>query len=142
MFVHGGPSWLDTDRWQPDVQALADTGFAVAMVNYRGSTGFGRGWRDSLIGDIGGPELEDVNAGLGDLVDQGIADPTRAVVAGYSWGGYVTLLELASIPISGGAASQASRSATTRPATRISRLFSRRTTARSWTAVSRRTFPS
>jgi dipeptidyl aminopeptidase/acylaminoacyl peptidase len=98
MLVHGGPTWLDTDRWQPDVQALVDAGFAVAMVNYRGSIGYGREWRDVLIGDIGGPELEDVNAGLRNLVDQGIADPERAVVAGYSWGGYVTLLELGKHP--------------------------------------------
>ena len=98
MLVHGGPTWLDADRWQPDVQALVDSGFAVAMVNYRGSIGYGREWRDSLIGDIGGPELEDVNAGLRDLIERGIADPARAVVAGYSWGGYVTLLELGKHP--------------------------------------------
>ena len=98
MYVHGGPTWLDADRWQPDVQALVDSGFAVAMVNYRGSIGYGREWRDSLIGDIGGPELEDVNAGLRDLIERGIADPARAVVAGYSWGGYVTLLELGKHP--------------------------------------------
>ncbi len=94
MFVHGGPTWLDLDRWQPEVQAYVDAGFVVGMVNYRGSIGYGREWRDALIGDIGGPELEDVNAGLRDLVDRGVADPARAVIAGYSWGGYVTLLEL------------------------------------------------
>jgi dipeptidyl aminopeptidase/acylaminoacyl peptidase len=98
MLVHGGPSWLDLDRWQPEIQALADAGFAVGMVNYRGSTGFGREWRDTLIGDIGGPELEDVNAGLQDLIDSGIADRERAVIAGWSWGGYVTLLELGKHP--------------------------------------------
>jgi dipeptidyl aminopeptidase/acylaminoacyl peptidase len=98
MFVHGGPTWLDTDRWQPEVQAYVDAGFAVGMVNYRGSTGYGREWRDSLIGDIGGPELEDVNAGLGDLINRGIADHSRAVIAGHSWGGYVTLLELGKHP--------------------------------------------
>ena len=98
MFVHGGPTWLDLDRWQPEVQAYVDSGFAVAMVNYRGSIGYGREWRDTLIGNIGGPELEDVNAGLADLVERGIADPERAVVAGWSWGGYVTLLELGKHP--------------------------------------------
>jgi pimeloyl-ACP methyl ester carboxylesterase len=98
MFVHGGPTWLDSDRWQPEVQAYVDAGFAVGLVNYRGSTGYGREWRDALVGDIGGPELEDVNAGLQDLVERGIADPERAVVAGYSWGGYVTLLELGKHP--------------------------------------------
>jgi len=98
MFVHGGPTWLDLDRWEPDVQAYVDAGFAIGMVNYRGSIGYGREWRDTLIGNIGGPELEDVNAGLQDLVDRGLADPDRAVVAGYSWGGYVTLLELGKHP--------------------------------------------
>jgi pimeloyl-ACP methyl ester carboxylesterase len=94
MFVHGGPTALDLDRWQPEVQAYVDAGFAVGLVNYRGSTGYGSTWRDTLIGNIGGPELEDVNAGLRDLVERGIADASRAVIAGYSWGGYVTLLEL------------------------------------------------
>jgi len=98
MLVHGGPTWLDLDRWQPEVQACVDAGFAVGMVNYRGSIGYGREWRDVLIGNIGGPELEDVNAGLHDLVDRGIADPKRAVIAGWSWGGYVTLLELGKHP--------------------------------------------
>jgi dipeptidyl aminopeptidase/acylaminoacyl peptidase len=98
MFVHGGPTWFDLDRWQPEVQAYVDAGLAVAMVNYRGSIGYGREWRDTLIGNIGGPELEDVNAGLADLVASGIADPERAVVAGHSWGGYITLLELGKHP--------------------------------------------
>ena len=98
MFVHGGPTWFDSDRWQPEVQAYVDAGFAVGLVNYRGSTGYGREWRDVLVGNIGGPELEDVNAGLQDLVERGIADAERAVIAGYSWGGYITLLELGKHP--------------------------------------------
>jgi dipeptidyl aminopeptidase/acylaminoacyl peptidase len=98
MFVHGGPTSLDLDRWLPEVQAYADAGFAVARVNYRGSIGYGREWRDVLIGNIGGPELEDVNAGLADLVERGVADPDRAVIGGYSWGGYITLLELGKHP--------------------------------------------
>ena len=98
MFVHGGPTWLDLDNWEPEVQAYVDAGFVVGMVNYRGSIGYGREWRDTLIGNIGGPELEDVNAGLRDLVERGLADPAQAVIAGYSWGGYVTLLELGKHP--------------------------------------------
>jgi acetyl esterase/lipase len=98
MLVHGGPTWLDTDRWYPEAQAYVDAGFAVGLVNYRGSTGYGREWRDALIGNIGGPELEDVNAGLRDLVSRGIADPERAVIGGHSWGGYVTLMELGKHP--------------------------------------------
>lgn len=95
---HGGPTWLDEDRWNPEVQAYVDAGFAVAMINYRGSTGYGAEWRDTLIGDIGGPELEDLNAGLEWLVGHGVADPARAVIGGWSWGGYLTLMELGKHP--------------------------------------------
>lgn len=98
MFVHGGPTGQDTDTWDPEVLAYVDMGFAVGMVNYRGSTGYGRAWRDRLVGDIGGPELVDVNAGLADLVGRGIADPERAVVGGWSWGGYITVMELCKHP--------------------------------------------
>ncbi|HEY5727157.1 MAG TPA: prolyl oligopeptidase family serine peptidase [Acidimicrobiia bacterium] len=98
MRVHGGPNWEDKDRWHPEIAAYVDMGFAVGLVNYRGSTGYGRVWRDRLIGDIGGPELVDVNAGLADLVARGIADPSRAVIGGWSWGGYITLLELGKHP--------------------------------------------
>ncbi|MGH2594539.1 MAG: prolyl oligopeptidase family serine peptidase [Actinomycetota bacterium] len=95
---HGGPTWLEEDRWSPEVQAYVDAGFAVAMINFRGSTGYGAAWRDALIGDIGGPELEDLNAGLDWLTQRGIADPTRAVIGGWSWGGYLTLMELGKHP--------------------------------------------
>jgi dipeptidyl aminopeptidase/acylaminoacyl peptidase len=98
MRVHGGPHSVDMDRWAPDVQAHVDAGFLVAMVNYRGSEGFGQAWRDELTGNPGFLELEDVQAGLADLVARGLADPARAVLAGWSWGGYVTLLGLGRHP--------------------------------------------
>jgi dipeptidyl aminopeptidase/acylaminoacyl peptidase len=90
--VHGGPHSIDMDRWDPDLLAPVDAGMVVAMVNYRGSSGFGRAWRDALTGDPGFPELEDVLAGLDDLVARGIADPARVVLSGRSWGGYLALL--------------------------------------------------
>jgi dipeptidyl aminopeptidase/acylaminoacyl peptidase len=95
---HGGPTWLDEDRWNPEVQSYVDAGFAVAGINYRGSTGRGAAWRDALIGDIGGPELEDLNDALDHLIDQGVADPDRAVTGGWSWGGYLTLMMLGKHP--------------------------------------------
>jgi dipeptidyl aminopeptidase/acylaminoacyl peptidase len=96
--VHGGPNWLYLDTWWPDVQLMLDSGFAVAMVNYRGSIGYGRTWRDHIIGNIGFPEVEDVVAGLDDLIERGIADPERAVISGRSWGGYICLLALGTHP--------------------------------------------
>ncbi|HEX2043529.1 MAG TPA: prolyl oligopeptidase family serine peptidase [Acidimicrobiales bacterium] len=94
MLVHGGPTWAYHDAFMPDVQAWVDHGVAVAMVNYRGSTGYGIAFRDALIGDPGFPEVADVVAGLDALVADGVAEPVRAAVAGGSWGGYVTLLAI------------------------------------------------
>ncbi len=98
LFVHGGPHWLYEEQYLPAALAFADAGFLVAMPNYRGSTGYGRAWRDALTGDVGFADVADVTAGLGDLVDRGLADPSRAVVAGRSWGGYVTLMEVGRNP--------------------------------------------
>ncbi len=92
VHVHGGPTSVDLDRWAPDLQACVDAGFQVVLVNYRGSIGFGAEWRDTLIGNIGWPELEDINAGVDDLLASGLADPARLAIAGWSWGGYLTLL--------------------------------------------------
>jgi len=92
FFIHGGPTSVDLDRWSPEVQAYVDAGFAVAQLNYRGSIGFGAAWRDVLIGNIGFPEVADIVAGQDDLLAKGIADPARSVIAGWSWGGYLTLL--------------------------------------------------
>jgi dipeptidyl aminopeptidase/acylaminoacyl peptidase len=94
MLVHGGPTWAYSDTFTPDVQAYVDHGVAVAMVNYRGSTGYGTAFRDALIGNPGFPEVEDVVAGLDALVAEGVVDPARVAVAGGSWGGYITLLAL------------------------------------------------
>jgi dipeptidyl aminopeptidase/acylaminoacyl peptidase len=92
LLIHGGPTSVDLDSWSPLVQAIVDMGFCVAMINYRGSIGFGAAWRDALIGNIGWPEVEDIVAGHDDLIALGIADPGRSAIAGWSWGGYLTLL--------------------------------------------------
>jgi dipeptidyl aminopeptidase/acylaminoacyl peptidase len=98
VFVHGGPHWLYEDKYFPEVQAYVDAGFLVAMPNYRGSSGYGRAWSDALTGDVGFTDVDDVTAGLRDIVRRPDVDPSRAVVAGWSWGGYVTLMELGRNP--------------------------------------------
>jgi len=92
MLVHGGPTWAYSDTFMPEVQAWVDHGVAVAMVNYRGSTGYGTSFRDALIGDPGFPEVADMVAALDRLVADGVADPARAALGGGSWGGYIALL--------------------------------------------------
>jgi dipeptidyl aminopeptidase/acylaminoacyl peptidase len=96
--VHGGPAGQDTDAYRPWTQALVDHGFAVAMVNYHGSSGYGRRWRESLIGNPGFGELADIAAARAWLVERGTADPARLVLSGASWGGYLTLLGLGCQP--------------------------------------------
>jgi len=96
--VHGGPEWLWADQFHPKVQALVDAGFAVALVNYRGSIGYGRDWKDSLIGNVGFLELDDEMACLQKLLGEGVADPSRLVLFGKSWGGYITLLGIGMQP--------------------------------------------
>lgn len=96
--VHGGPEWLWADQWHPKAQALVDIGLAVALINFRGSIGYGRDWKDCLIGNVGFFELEDELAGLDHLIAEGIADPDRVVLMGRSWGGYITLLGLGMYP--------------------------------------------
>ena len=98
MMVHGGPEWAVPDMFEPWTEALVDHGYAVAQVNYRGSTGYGVWWRQALIGNIGFPEVEDVVAGLDALVERGVADPDRVAIEGWSWGGYISLLAIGCAP--------------------------------------------
>jgi len=90
--IHGGPNWHHTDLWDPGLQAFVDEGFAVLQVNYRGSTGRGKAWRELLRGNVGFPETEDVVAGVDHVVDAGHADPNALFLEGWSWGGYLTTL--------------------------------------------------
>jgi len=98
LLVHGGPDAHDRDEFSPRVQAWVDHGFAVALLNYRGSTGYGKTWRDALEGNPGFTELEDIVKVRDWLVSSGVADASRTVLAGGSWGGYLTLLGLGRHP--------------------------------------------
>lgn len=96
--IHGGPTWHDTDAFRAYPSAWIDHGYAVVQVNYRGSTGYGSAWRDALEVRIGHVELEDIVAVRDHLVASGVADPARIVLAGASWGGFLTLLGLGLYP--------------------------------------------
>jgi len=90
--VHGGPEYHNTDAYEPRRQAFVDRGYAVLLVNYRGSTGYGTAFRQSLQGNIGFPESEDIVAGLDHLVAAGVTDADRVAIEGWSWGGYLATL--------------------------------------------------
>lgn len=96
--IHGGPASHDRDAFSPLVQAWVDHGLAVVLVNYRGSTGYGKAWRDGLEGNVGFTELEDIAKVRDWMVSSRIADPSRTVLSGRSWGGYLTLLGLGTQP--------------------------------------------
>ncbi|MEV1019849.1 prolyl oligopeptidase family serine peptidase [Streptomyces sp. NPDC050264] len=96
--IHGGPTWHDSDAFAAGPAAWVDHGYAVVRVNYRGSTGYGREWTDALKHRVGLIELEDIAAVREWAVACGLADPERLVLAGGSWGGYLTLLGLGTQP--------------------------------------------
>ena len=93
--IHGGP----TSLWSYDfpgarsmgwVQLLAAEGFAVLLPNPRGSMGWGTAFAEANIGDMGGADWGDIVAGVDYCVAEGIADPDRLGVGGWSYGGYLT----------------------------------------------------
>jgi dipeptidyl aminopeptidase/acylaminoacyl peptidase len=96
--LHGGPHSADEDRFSAYRAVWIDAGFAVVHVNYRGSTGYGSAWRDAIEGRPGLTELADVAAVHKWAVSTGLADPEKCVVAGASWGGYLSLLAVGTQP--------------------------------------------
>ncbi len=98
--IHGGPTAHDIDAFSAYPSAWVDHGFAVVQINYRGSTGYGTAWRDALEDRVGHTELADILAVRDHLVRSGMVDPQRIILAGASWGGYLTLLGLGVYPSS------------------------------------------
>jgi dipeptidyl aminopeptidase/acylaminoacyl peptidase len=98
LFVHGGP-WA-RDTWGGDQQVifLANRGYAVLQVNYRGSTGYGRDFRDKAMGEFAKKMQDDLNDGVDWLIAQGTADAEKVAIAGASYGGYAALVGLTFTP--------------------------------------------
>ena len=89
VLVHGGPTSHAEDRFNAEIHYLVSRGFHVLTPNYRGSTGFGLPFQDSIKEDgWGGREQEDIRCGIEALIDAGIAQPGRVGVTGTSYGGY------------------------------------------------------
>jgi dipeptidyl aminopeptidase/acylaminoacyl peptidase len=89
VLIHGGPTSHAEDKFNAEIQYLASRGFDVLAPNYRGSTGFGLSFQESIKQDgWGGREQEDIRSGIESLIEAGIAEPGRVGVTGTSYGGY------------------------------------------------------
>ncbi len=89
VLIHGGPTSHAEDRFNAQIQYLCSRGFDVLTPNYRGSTGFGLPFQESIKEDgWGGREQSDIKCGIDALIENGIAKPGRVGVTGTSYGGY------------------------------------------------------
>lgn len=95
---HGGPWYRDTWTFNPEVQFLANRGYAVFQMNFRGSTGYGKAFWESSFKQWGKTMQDDITDGVNWLIKEGIADPKRIAIYGGSYGGYATLAGVAFTP--------------------------------------------
>ncbi len=98
LYVHGGPWARDAWGYNPTHQWLANRGYAVLSVNYRGSTGFGKNFVNAANGQWAGKMHDDLLDAVKWAVDSKIADPARVAIMGGSYGGYATLVGLTFTP--------------------------------------------
>ena len=89
VLVHGGPAGAWTDRFDAWGQLLAARGYAVLSPNIRGSTNYGHGFMVTNRRDWGGGDFKDIMAGVDRLIRQGVVDPDRVGIGGWSYGGYM-----------------------------------------------------
>jgi len=95
VFIHGGPTSACYPMLDPRIQFWTQRGFAVADLNYRGSSGYGRAYRQALHLNWGQVDVEDACAVVDYLARQGLIDGDHAFIRGGSAGGYTTLCALA-----------------------------------------------
>ncbi len=92
--THGGPTGCAPNTFDLKIQYWTSRGFAILDVDYAGSTGYGRAYRDLLKGNWGIADVEDCEAGARFLIEKKLADPKRLAVTGGSAGGFTTLCAL------------------------------------------------
>jgi len=88
---HGGPWARDNWGFNPEIQFLANRGYAVLQMNFRGSTGYGKKFWEASFREWGLKMQDDISDGVAWLIKEGIADPKRIAIYGGSYGGYATL---------------------------------------------------
>ncbi len=87
---HGGPVWAYYSEFQPEAQLFAANGYAVLLPNPRGSSGYGQKYAQAIWADWGNKDFQDDMAMVDYAVEQGIADPAKLAVGGWSYGGIST----------------------------------------------------
>ena len=90
LFIHGGPVAQDEYAFDMTSRIYAQAGYAVATVNYRGSSGRGVAFTSAIYADWGNKEVKDIIGAADFLIKEGIADPNRLGIAGWSYGGILT----------------------------------------------------
>ena len=95
---HGGPWARDTWGFNPEVQFLANRGYAVLQMNFRGSVGYGREFWEASFREWGKKMQDDITDGVNWIVEKGIGDKDRIAIYGASYGGYATLAGLTFTP--------------------------------------------
>ena len=95
---HGGPWARDNWGFNPEIQFLANRGYAVLQMNFRGSVGYGREFWEISFKQWGKTMQDDITDGVNWLIQEGIADPDRIAIYGASYGGYATLAGLTFTP--------------------------------------------
>ena len=98
IYVHGGPTLQHMNEWNPTIQYLVNRGYVVVVPNYRGSSGFGRKFREANRFALGDKDLEDVVAAAGYLVKKRFTDQKKIGILGESYGGYLTMCALTKFP--------------------------------------------
>jgi len=98
LWVHGGPWARDSYGYNTTHQWLANRGYAVLSVNYRGSTGFGKNHINKAIGEWSGKMHDDLIDAVDWAIEKGIAQPEKVAIGGGSYGGYATLVGVTFTP--------------------------------------------
>ena len=97
LIIHGGPNGQDEHSFSFDREFLAANGYVVLAINYRGSAGRGNAWQKAIHKDWGNLEVVDLLGAVDEAVKQGIVDPDRLGIGGWSYGGISTNYAIASV---------------------------------------------
>ena len=98
VYIHGGPAAQSVDSFNRFIQYIVNQGYLVIAPNYRGSTGYGKEFVDANMGDAGGQELNDVLDAAEWIKKSGFVDPTKLIVMGGSYGGYLSMMAVTKAP--------------------------------------------